>query len=64
MPLTRTQRPYMIARRAAALRGDKHYEGRPCKAGHTLRYTSCARCVACTKFNSMLDYHLGKVFSA
>jgi hypothetical protein len=34
-------------RRTARDRGDITYNGRPCRLGHTLRYTSSGACIAC-----------------
>ncbi|MCE5292948.1 MAG: endonuclease VII domain-containing protein [Nocardiaceae bacterium] len=39
-----------MERAEARLEGKKHYQGKPCsKCRSTVRYTSCALCVACTK---------------
>jgi len=43
----------MSERMGAAMRGEIHYEGGPCrKCGQTLRYTANATCVACAKETS------------
>jgi hypothetical protein len=34
-------------RQDALERGDRKYHGRPCRNGHTERYTSSGKCVAC-----------------
>ena len=40
-------------RLAAAQRGERTYDGKPCKHGHgTLRYTSNGVCTACTAVRS------------
>ena len=38
----------------AAKRGERHYEGTPCKrCGSTLRYVMTGSCVECTKAKSL-----------
>jgi hypothetical protein len=39
----------MTPRKIAKQKGDKTYEGSPCKEGHTTKYVSNWRCVECSK---------------
>ena len=39
----------MATRKEAIANGDKTYTGKPCKHGHTLKYTIACSCVECEK---------------
>jgi hypothetical protein len=50
----------MHPRQIASEKGEKFYQGKPCKkCGNTLRYTSMTGCVNCTKQNSIERFENG-----
>jgi uncharacterized Zn finger protein (UPF0148 family) len=52
----------MHPRQIATEKGEKFYQGKPCKkCGNTLRYTSMTGCVNCTKKNSIKRFENGDV---
>ncbi len=52
----------MHPRQVASEKGEKFYDGKPCKkCGNTLRYTSMTGCVNCTKENSIKRFENGNV---
>jgi hypothetical protein len=52
----------MHPRQIATEKGEKYYQGRPCKkCGNKLRYTSMTGCVSCTKENSIKRFENGDV---
>ena len=44
----------MTPKQEALAKGLLYYNGKPCKEGHTLRYTKGSMCVECAKNNSRL----------